>query len=91
MHERMLSTINAFYRAISDLDLEAWVLTFAEDAENHDPVGRPPMRGMQEFRAFFEIFPAMFRSLDARPDFIALAGTEAAVKWSARAETRTGR
>lgn len=41
------ATISGFYAAICALDADAWLATFAADAESHDPVGAPVIRGMK--------------------------------------------
>jgi steroid delta-isomerase len=83
-------TINDYFAAISALDAEAWVATFAPDAVSYEP-GGPPLAGHDALRQFFHAVAAGFASLQMGADEIYAVGHEAAVKWSARGTGHNGR
>lgn len=84
------NTINAYFAAITALDVEHWVATFAPDGTSYEP-GNPPLTGHDALRQFFNAIAAGFESIEMKPDQIFPLGNEAAVKWSARGKGRNGR
>jgi steroid Delta-isomerase len=84
------NAINAYFAAISALDAEQWVATFAPDGTSYEP-GNPPFTGHDALRQFFNGIAAGFESIEMKPDQIFPLGNEAAVKWSARGKGRNGR
>ena len=82
--------INAYFAAISALDAEQWVATFAPDGMSDEP-GNPPLIGHAALRQFFNAIAAGFESIEMKPDQIFPLDNEAAVKWSARGKGRNGR
>jgi steroid delta-isomerase len=85
------NTIKAYFAAITALDAEQWVATFAPDGISYEP-GNPPLTGHDALRQFFNaIAAAGFASIEMKPDQIFPLGNEAAVKWSARGQGRNGR
>ena len=88
--ETIRQTINEYFAAISSLDLEAWIATFAADAVSYEP-GNPPLAGSDALRAFFNGVAGGFETIEMKPDQIFPVGNEAGVKWSARGTGKNGR
>jgi len=88
---RVKRTVSAYFEALRALDVEAWVGTFAENGETHDPAGAPPHRGHDALRRFLTGIAAGFRevALHERKTFV--AGQGAAVLWSGRGTGHNGR
>ena len=88
--DTVTNTINAYFAAITALDVEQWVATFAPDGTSYEP-GNPPLTGHDALRQFFNGIAAGFEAIEMKPDQIFPLDNEAAVKWSARGKGRNGR
>lgn len=80
--EIIRQSINDYFAAISSLDCDAWLATFAADAVSHEP-GSPPLEGHDALRMFFKGVAGGFEKIEMKPDRIFTVGSEAGVKWSA--------
>ncbi len=87
--ETINKAINDYFAAISSLDCEAWIATFAADAVSHEPAGI--LEGHDALRAFFNGVAAGFETIEMKPDQIFVVGKEAGVKWSANGVGKSGR
>ena len=83
--------VKAYFAAIRAMDQQAWVNTFAEDAISYDPVGAPPIIGIQKLAEFFQTITAAFKEVGLTEDEVFIAGNGAAVKWSGRGISQNGR
>ena len=88
--EAVTTVINNYFTAISTLNCEAWIATFAADAVSYEP-GNPPLAGHDALRAFFNGVAGGFENIRMMPDQIFAIGNEAGVKWSAHGLGKTGR
>ena len=83
--------IAGFYDALRANDVEAWLETFAPDAESQDPVGTPPIQGHQALRRFFVDLLANFARFDGLTEEERFpAGNAVAVRWTGRGLSRDG-
>jgi steroid delta-isomerase len=73
-----------YFRAIREMDLEAWLATFAIDAVSHDPVGGQPLKGHDSLRQFFTGIAGAFDTVGLTEDSVFISGEGAAVKWTGR-------
>ena len=89
--EIVSKAIKAYFKALRDMDEQAWVNTFALDAVSHDPVGALPIEGHQKLSEFFQTIMAAFKEVGLTEDQVFIAGNEAAVKWTGRGVSRQGR
>ena len=80
-----------YFAATRAMDGEAWVSTFAEDAESYDPVGAPPHRGHEALRQFFQGIVSAFDKIGLTENDIFVAGGQAAVSWTGRGTGKNGR
>lgn len=89
MDEHLIqNVVLKFYAAMTDMNVEAWLETLADDAVSHDPVGAAPRRGRKDHRAFFQqTVVDLFREFGIKPDYIYICADEAAVKWTASGVT----
>jgi steroid delta-isomerase len=85
------ASVTGYFQAIRDSDPAAWAQNMTIDAEGHDPVGAPVLRG----RAAFETMLTGF--LGAWQDFYGLTETEAfasgnaiAVRWDGKGHNSRG-
>jgi steroid delta-isomerase len=89
--EIVAKAVKAYFAAIRETNPDAWVKTFAADAESRDPVDAPPMRGHEELRQFFNRIAGAFKEVGLTEDSVFIVGNQAAVKWTGRGTGQNGR
>ncbi len=89
--EVVSKAVRAYFEATRAMDQQAWVDTFAEDAVTYDPVGALPTKGHQKLGEFFQTITAAFKEVGLTEDYVFVAGTGAAVKWTGRGISKQGR
>jgi steroid Delta-isomerase len=86
-----ISTLAQDYAAaISGLDVDRYVATFADDAVAYEPVGTEAFIGKAGVRQFFESTGGLFAKLDLQFTFIETIGDEIALKWQANGTGKNG-
>ncbi len=83
--------VTAYFTNIAEMNPESWVEYFAEDAISYDPVGHPPTKVHEGFREFFGQLQGVFEQLEPTTEHIFVAGNEAAVKWTMRGVSKSGK
>ena len=91
LHEVIRQAIGTYFQALSSLDANAWVATFAEDGETHEPAGSAPHRGHGQLGEFIRNLFQRFESLQFTVDNAFIVGLQAAVKWTAKGVTKNGK
>jgi ketosteroid isomerase-like protein len=66
--EAIETVIAAYFANIAAMNPEGWIENFAEDAVSHDPVGEPPTKVHENFRAFISQLKAVFEKLEPTTD-----------------------
>lgn len=89
--EEIESIVATYFANIAAMNPEGWVETFATDAVSYDPVGHPPTKVHEGFREFFGQLQAVFAQLEPTTEHIFVGGNEAAVKWTMRGVSKSGR
>ncbi len=89
--EVISQAIRAYFKAIRDMNEEAWVGTFAPDAVSNDPVGAPPIVGHDKLAEFFQSIASAFDKVGLTEDQVFIAGNGAAVKWTGRGTSKQGK
>jgi len=87
MHE----TLHRYFKAIKDLDLQAWLGCFASTFEQADPVGGPLRTTREELAAFFTGLGGLFEAVELTPEKIYPAGREIALTWTGQGVGKNGR
>jgi steroid Delta-isomerase len=87
--ETVTNIINEYFAAISALDAERWVATFAADATSYEPGN--PLTGHDALRAFFNGIAGGFEQMDMHATEIYPGSNEAGVKWTATGTGKNGR
>jgi steroid delta-isomerase len=80
-----------YFLAIREMNLEAWLATFAADAISHDPVGAQPLVGHDSLRQFFTGIAGAFETVGLTEDSVFVSGNGAAVKWTGHGVGKNGR
>lgn len=89
--EVVSKAVKAYFAALRAMDIQACVNTFAEDAVTYDPVGAPPTKGHERLAEFFQTITAAFKEVGLTEDEVFIAGNGAAVRWSGRGISKSGR
>jgi len=89
--DRVSRVVRAYFLAIRAMDAEAFANTFAEDGTTSDPVGAPPIKGRDSIREFLESICKPFKSVSLEEDSIFVAGNGAAVKWTGKGTSSSGK
>lgn len=89
--EAIETVIAAYFANIAAMNPEGWIENFAEDAVSYDPVGEPPTKIHEGFRQFIGQLQAVFEKLEPTTEHIFVAGNEAAVKWTMRGLSKSGK
>ena len=84
-------TIADYFAATRAMDAEAFVQAFAPDAVSHDPVGAPPHHGQDAIRQFITGVMSGFETVGLTEKNVFISGNSAAVMWTGRGRTKTGR
>ena len=88
--ELISRTVKEYFVAIREMNQNAWVNTFTEDAISHDPVGTPAIEGHQKLGEFFQSITAAFKEVNLTEDHVFVAGNQAAVKWTGIGTSKQG-
>lgn len=80
-----------YFKALRDMDVEAWLRIFDENAVSHDPVGSPPLVGHAGLRKFLTGILGLFDNVGLQEQQVFVAGHEAAVKWTGYGRGKNGR
>lgn len=89
--EAIEALLAAYFASMVAMNPEGWLENFAEDAVSYDPVGQPPTKVYEGFREFFGQLQAVFEQLEPTTEQIFVAGNEAAVKWTIRGVSKSGK
>ncbi|PMB41465.1 ketosteroid isomerase [Fischerella thermalis CCMEE 5205] len=87
--EEITHLIANYFSNIAAMNAEDWIENFAEDAVSYDPVGEPPTKIHENFRAFISQLKTVFNQLEATTEHIFIAGNEVAVKWTMQGISKT--
>ena len=89
--DKISRAVRAYFLAIRAMDPDAFANTFAEDGTTFDPVGTPGITGRDGIREFLESICKNFKSVGLTEDAVFVAGNGAAVKWTGKGTSSTGR
>ena len=89
--DKISRAVRAYFLAIRAMDAEAFANCFAEDGTTHDPVGTPAITGRAGLREFFASICKNFKSVGLTEDAVFVAGNGAAVKWTGKGTSHSGK
>jgi steroid Delta-isomerase len=89
--DRVSRAVRGYFLAIRAMDADAFANAFAEDGTTCDPMGAPPIVGRDGLREFFNSICKNFKSVALTEDAVFVAGNGAAVKWTGKGTSTTGR
>ena len=89
MSSTVADVARRYFEASRGMDPTAWANLFADNAVAEDPVGEPPHVGRPAIRAFLASIVDGFSTIGLHENFTTIAGTNAAVKWTAFGSART--
>lgn len=89
--DRISRAVRGYFLAIRAMDAEAFANSFAEDGTTYDPVGTPGVTGREAIRDFLISIAKNFKSVSLTEDSVFIAGNGAAVKWTGKGTSTTGK
>ena len=89
--DRISRVVRNYFLAIRAMDADAFANSFAEDGTTYDPVGTPGITGRAGLREFFASICQNFKSVGLTEDAVFIAGNGAAVKWTGKGTSNSGR
>src|SRR5256714_28383 len=89
--DRISRAVRGYFLAIRAMDPEAFADAFAADGTTHDPHGSTAITGRPALREFFESICKNFKSVGLTEESIFIAGDGAAVKWTGKGTSTSGR
>ena len=81
--------VRRYFAATRTMNVDAWLVCFADDAVSHDPYGAPPIQGKAGLRQFFLNVAKAFAEIGFTEDYVAVTGNRAAVKFTVRGSAQT--
>jgi len=89
--DKISRAVRAYFLAIRAMDADAFANTFAENGTTFDPVGSPAVTGRAALREFLQSICKNFKSVSLYEDAVFVAGNGAAVKWTGRGTSTSGK
>ena len=89
--DRVSRAVRGYFLAIRAMDADAFANAFAEDGTTYDPHGSTAITGRVALREFFQSICKNFKSVALTEDSIFVAGDGAAVKWTGKGTSTSGR
>ena len=89
--DKISRTVRNYFLAIRAMDADAFANTFTEDGTTFDPVGTPGITGRAAIREFLESICKNFKGVGLTEDSVFVAGSGAAVKWTGKGTSTSGR
>ncbi len=86
----ILTFVSDYAAAISALNVDRYVATFADDVIAYDPVGAEALIGKAGVRQFFENIGSLFATIDFQFTFVEIIGDEIALKWQGSGVGKNG-
>jgi steroid Delta-isomerase len=91
MKEMMISAFNRYFAALKNLDREAYLACFSEDAVVMDPYGGRVLEGREGLNKFFNGMEKTWGAFEMKPQEYFISGNRAAVRWNSEASTKSGK
>jgi len=89
--DKISRAVRAYFLAIRAMDANAFANSFAEDGTTYDPVGSPAITGRDAIREFLASICKNFKSVGLTEDAVFVAGNGAAVKWTGKGTSNSGK
>ena len=87
----MASIIHKYFEAVSNVDRQAYLACFSEDAVVMDPYGGRPFQGREGLNKFMDGMERTWQTFRMTPDRLFASGDRAATKWAALATAKSGK
>jgi steroid Delta-isomerase len=89
--DKVSRAVRGYFLAIRAMDADAFANSFAEDGTTFDPVGAPGITGRDAIREFLASICKNFKTVGLTEDFVFVAGNGAAVKWTGKGTSNSGK
>lgn len=91
MKEKMISISERYFKVLNNLDREAYLSCFSEDAELRDPYGSRPFYGREGLEKWFTGMKRTWSEFSMKPAEYFPGGERVAVSWVAEATAQSGK
>lgn len=85
------AAVRQYFRAIGEMDADAWVNCFAEEGTSHEPGTPAPLKGHVALRQFLVGVLGAFEKLSMTEDHVFQSGNRVAIKFTGRGTGKNGR
>ena len=89
--EMMISASDRYFKALSELDIDAYLSCFSPDAELFDPYGGRPFKGNEGLVKWFEGMERTWSKFTMNSVANFVSGDREAVQWQATGSAHSGR
>ncbi len=89
--KRMISAIDQYFKALSQIDRNDFLSCFSADAELHDPYGGRPFVGSEGLSKWFDSFERTWTEFSIEAEESHSSGDGTAVKWAATGATHSAK
>jgi steroid delta-isomerase len=89
--ETVKKAVTDLIAAIQAKNHDAWLACFAEDAVSYNPVGTPPIRGLDGLSQVFEKLVSVVKDIKFTAESMFVAGNEVAIKYTIDGRGKGGR
>jgi steroid Delta-isomerase len=89
--DKVSRAVRGYFLAVRAMDADAFANSFAEDGTTFEPVGAPGITGRDALREFLVSMCKNFKTVSLTEDSVFVAGNGAAVKWTGKGTTNSGK
>ncbi|HEX6386614.1 MAG TPA: nuclear transport factor 2 family protein [Anaerolineae bacterium] len=83
--------VDSYFTALSNLDRDAYLACFRQDALVRDPYGGRPLHGEDGLNKFMDGLERTWDEFQMTPDQAFTAGDRVAVSWTAKGRAKSGK
>lgn len=87
--EEIAEIAGQYFSCLRNMEVDALLDLFSEDALSWDPVGTPPLLVKDKSTNYFRALSSFFEKMALTEDDIFVAGNEAAIRWTGVAKLRS--
>jgi steroid delta-isomerase len=89
--DKVSRAVRSYFLSIRAMDPDAFANSFAEDGTTFEPVGAPGITGRDAIREFLASICKNFKTVGLTEDSVFVAGNAAAVKWTGKGTSNSGK
>ena len=91
MKTKMITACEKYFHALNNIDRQAFMTCFTEDAQVFDPYGARMVEGVDGLTRWFKGMENTWTEFSIQPDEYYVSGDRCAVEWQAEATSKSGK